>query len=133
MPDVHWERHGIGKMRDYREKKVWRRRFFTAFLAVILVLTACGRKQGSTEDEYDRKEEQRKKLSRDWFDDSQAELDTQKNVLAPTQDLVGQPAIERTFTPEDYVEETENELPHITQIFPDQQILLGQQNFWTGL
>lgn len=21
MPDVHWERHGIGKMRDYREKK----------------------------------------------------------------------------------------------------------------
>ncbi len=125
MPDVHWERHGIGKMRDYREKKIWRGKFFTAFLAVTLMLTACTSKQGSTEDEYDRKEEQRKKLSRDWFDDSQAELDTQKNTLVPTQDLVGQPAIERVFTPEDFVDVPENEPPHITQI-PEKKLFVAE-------
>ena len=126
MPDVHWERHGIGKMKDYREKKNDRRKcFLTAFFAVTLMFTACTGKQGSTQDEYDRKEEQRKKLSRDWFDDSQAELDTQKNILAPTQDLVGQPAIERTFTPEDYVGEMENEPPHITQI-PEKKLFVAE-------
>ena len=85
MPDVHWERHGVGKMAQYRAKKIFRRKVvYAALLIFTLPLSACTGGQDSAEDEYDRKEEQRQRLSRDWFDDSGAELDTQKNIVAGT-------------------------------------------------
>ncbi|MDE7326665.1 MAG: VanW family protein [Lachnospiraceae bacterium] len=113
-------------MGQYRAKKLfWRGRFFSAVLLVgAMSLTACSSRQESVKDEYDKKEEQRQKLSRDWFDDSQAELDTQKNMVAPTQELVGKPAIDRSYVPE-ITPGAQNDLAHITEI-PEKKLYVAE-------
>ena len=127
MPDVHWERHGVGKMAQYRAKKIFRRKVvYAALLIFTLPLSACTGGQDSAEDEYDRKEEQRQRLSRDWFDDSGAELDTQKNIVAPTQELVGKPAIDRAYVPEVTPGvQAHNDPPHITEV-PEKKLFVAE-------
>lgn len=94
-------------------------------LALPLVLSACAKRQ-DTEDEYDKKEELRQNM-RDWFDDSQSELDTQKTVPVPTQqDIVGKPAIDRMRTLGDEPEaRSVQDPPHITEV-PEKKLLVGK-------
>lgn len=67
-----------------------------------------------------------------WFDDSQAELDTQKNpdtrgsLVTPTQELVGKPAIDRMRALSDGAEaKTPQDPPHITAI-PERKLLVSE-------
>lgn len=96
------------------------------------LFTACAKKQ-STEDEYDKKEELRQNMQR-WFDDSQAELDTQKNagtpaqedLITPTQEIVGTPAIDRMRNISDEAQaRTPQDPPHITEV-PEKKLLVSE-------
>ncbi|MDE7211399.1 MAG: hypothetical protein K2O03_08140, partial [Lachnospiraceae bacterium] len=120
-------------MKRYRtRKRIYQRGAW--YLALLLVMmtwfTACAKKQ-TTDDEYDRKEELRQNMQR-WFDDSQAELDTQKNVpetalentITPTQEIVGKPAIDRMRSISDEMQaRTPQDPPHITEI-PEKELLV---------
>lgn len=119
-------------MKRYRTKRIRRRiNACLAFpLALALVMSACAKKQ-NTEDEYDKKEELRQNM-RHWFDDSQSELDTQKNIPVPTQqDLVGTPAIDRMRDLDDHPEarvpepRTVQEPPHITEV-PEKKLFVSK-------
>lgn len=106
------------------------------YLALLLVMTtwftACAKNQ-TTDDEYDKKEELRQNMQR-WFDDSQAELDTQKSpdtpaqddLITPTQEIVGKPAIDRMRSISDEQEaRMPQDPPHITEV-PEKELLVAE-------
>lgn len=115
------------KMKQYRAKKIFGYRRCAVALTLILsmTLTACRQKQEAAPDEYDKKEEQRSNMPQDWFDDSQAELDIQKDIGATTQEIVGKPAIDRTREFQADEPKTPNDPPHITQV-PEKKLLVSE-------
>lgn len=113
-------------MKRYRAKRIWQRGsvYLALFLVLSAFLSACAKKQ-NTDDEYDKKEELRQNMQR-WFDDSEAELDTQRSLPAQDQEIVGKPAIDRMRNLTDEPEaKVPQDPPHITEV-PEKKLFVSE-------
>lgn len=124
-------------MKRYRVKKIYWYRGCAAALALVLAagLFSCRKKQEAAPDEYGQKEEQRRSMPQEWFDDSQAELDIQKENDAQGTESAGKPAagLMRDFSEDGQGADetgadepkTPQDPPHITEV-PQKKLLVSE-------